>query len=129
MSFHLRTKSLRAPAAGFTLVEILLTIALMAILTGVSVSLLSKTSDQELTDSTILEMRSIRRALVGDSTVIENGRQAFFGFLGDNGTLPTSAQGVSALLNPLSFPVWYNVDSSMGLYAGWKGPYLKAGNP
>jgi type II secretory pathway pseudopilin PulG len=55
----------RVFAAGFTLVEVLMIIALLGVLTVVSITLISDTSDEQRFSVTLKQMTEIREAMVG----------------------------------------------------------------
>ena len=109
---------------GFTLVEILMVIALMGILTVTSLTVMDQVSSDLAFDKTYAKMNRIKTALIGDLDANKQGLRDYYGYLGDIGSLPTSAQGLQALLTrPSATSVWaINSTSRTGM--GWRGPYL-----
>lgn len=88
----------RAGSAGFTLVEIILVLAVMAILAGVMAPYALREIDAAKREATQLELSGI-----------ESGLLAYYRDCGD---LPRTATGLDALVQ--------NIDSR----AGWDGPYI-----
>lgn len=112
---------------GFTLIEILLAISLIGILSAVGISLISGNVDESRYDSTVNEMREIRKALVGDSETLQGGSRSSFGYAGDMGGVPNATQGLNALLaQPAGTTAW-TMSSSARFAHGWNGPYLSTG--
>lgn len=107
---------------GFTLIEILMTMALVAILSVGGISLMTGSIDENRYDATVQEMKQIRAALVGDSSALQGGARSSFGYAGDMGALPSS------LNHLLTIPPGGQSFSTSGRFGhGWNGPYLQAG--
>lgn len=110
---------------GFSMIEILVVIGLVAILSVATLAFFGKSIDEAKFDSTYKEMLQIRKALIGEleNTNIE-GQRVRFGYFGDNGAIPTSAQGLSALISaPAGASLWaFNSAAEIGV--GWNGPYI-----
>jgi prepilin-type N-terminal cleavage/methylation domain-containing protein len=94
---------------GYTLLELVLVIVIMAILTGIAVQSLTKTSEGQRLDRTMEEMDLLVRAIVGDDRLVTGGVRTDFGYVGDIGSLPPTLDALVA--NP-------------GGYATWSGPYI-----
>jgi prepilin-type N-terminal cleavage/methylation domain-containing protein len=111
-------------SSGFTLIEILLAISLIGILSAVGITLISGSVDESRYDSTLQEIREIRKALVGDPESTQGGSRSSFGYAGDMGSVPNATQGLNALLAlPAGGASWtMNTSARFGL--GWNGPYL-----
>ena len=109
---------------GFTLIEVLVVLAIAAILTLVSVSQLGPISDQIAFDNTYREMLLIRTGLIGDLDSTNQGFRNSFGYLGDIGTIPTTAQGLDALINQPNKVNSYALETTSRLNMGWRGPYM-----
>lgn len=110
---------------GFTLIEILMVIILVAVLGGGSLTLFTSSIDEARFDATYKEMLQLRKALIGDleNTSVE-GERVRFGYLGDLGAVPTGSQGLQALYSqPASVGAW-TVDSTGKIGVGWNGPYI-----
>ena len=112
---------------GFTLVELLMTIALVAILAVLSISVITQTSDEARFDLTVQQMKEIRNAMVGNPSMLNGTHRSSYGYLGDVGAIPTTAQGISALITkPAAISAWaYNSTVLLGI--GWKTAYLNTG--
>lgn len=112
---------------GFTLLEMLLVLFLMALVASAGLMLTEGVEDQAKYDETKRRMALIRTAIVGDPTRTVNGTPEISGFVADMGRLPnclrelTEALDCAAPANPLTTSVF---DDNSGLLAGWRGPYL-----
>jgi general secretion pathway protein G len=110
--------------AGFTLVELLMVIAILGVLTVMSLVPISNTIEEGRFQETLQKMQTIRNSIVGDPAIVENGIRTSFGFIGDIGAIPTAGQGIAALVTkPVALPAW-SVDSTVRFGLGWNGPYL-----
>lgn len=113
--------------SGFTMVEILMVLGLVAILSVAGITMMTGSVDETRYDATVGELRQIRSALVGDTEAMQGGARSSFGYLGDNGALPTSAQGLAALTaKPAALPA-FAVNNAARIGLGWNGPYLNTG--
>jgi general secretion pathway protein G len=102
---------------GFTLIEVILVIAVMAILAGAMVPLATRSINSSREDLTRKRELQISEAIMG-SDDDEGG-----GFLSDVGRLPAS---LSELTARGSLPL-YNTANAGAVGMGWRGPYLKDG--
>lgn len=100
---------------GFTLIEAIVVIMILAVLAGVAAPVLIKTVEKVERESTWEEMENTYGALVGDP---ERGS---YGYLGDMGMLPGSLDD----LNDLGAPSYTMQSNGIGM--GWNGPYLLKG--
>lgn len=112
---------------GMTLIELMMSIAIAAVLAYVSIQLVSDTFNEDQFEQTRQKMLVIRNAMVGDPTVLSGNTRTQYGFLGDIGQLPTAAQGLGALTSQGSLPT-YSQDPTWHIGSGWAGPYLKTGD-
>jgi prepilin-type N-terminal cleavage/methylation domain-containing protein len=112
---------------GFTLIEITLVILLAAILSVASIEIFSGSLNDGKFQTTVRKMEQIRHAMIGDTDLRENGARTSFGYAGDIGGLPTSGQGLAALLTNPGLTAWA-VNSSVNFGLGWNGPYLQGGS-
>ncbi|TFB13518.1 prepilin-type N-terminal cleavage/methylation domain-containing protein [Candidatus Marinimicrobia bacterium MT.SAG.4] len=105
---------------GFTLMELIVVMALLGILTSVGINIVLRTLEAQKADSTLLEMETIKRAIAGDPSLIINGRRADFGYYGDMGIMPAT---LTDLITQGSQPALTN-DTTYFIIYGWGGPYL-----
>jgi prepilin-type N-terminal cleavage/methylation domain-containing protein len=114
----------RSGEGGFSLIEIVVVIAVISILASMAVPFAAKIVDQTREQNTRQRMIDIHKAIVGDPAT------QTCGFVGDMGRLPNG--GVNALqqLNtqgaqpgpPGALPA-----AELGVRRGWNGPYVNAG--
>jgi prepilin-type N-terminal cleavage/methylation domain-containing protein len=107
--------------AGFTLVEMLLVVFILAAVAATAVSVVEETDDQLRYEDSKARLTLLRAAVAGDETAA--GRAAPRGFVADVGRLPRSVAELIQAPDELSPP------SGVGLYDGatgfgWRGPYL-----
>ncbi len=105
---------------GFTLMELIVVMALLGILTSVGINIVLRTLEAQKADSTLLEMETIKRAIAGDPSLIINGRRADFGYYGDMGIMPAA---LTDLITQGSQPSLTN-NTTYFITFGWGGPYL-----
>ncbi|MBD9362789.1 type II secretion system protein [Methylomonas fluvii] len=133
-------KSLR-PQLGFTLLEMLLVIFLMALVASTGLLLTEGVEDQAKYDETKRRMELIRKAIVGDPTRTVNGAPELSGFVADMGRLPLCLAELLRLgdeVLPATVPKTFkspcddteivsewNLDQNTGVGIGWRGPYLQ----
>lgn len=111
---------------GFTLIEIVMVIALVGILSVGGIGLLTNGVNEDRYDLTLERMRRLRIALVGDPDMSLGGARSSFGYAGDMGGLPSTAQGLAALTAAPSGAVAWQVDAVNRFGHGWNGPYVSA---
>src|SRR3989338_3484547 len=78
---------------GFTLVEVIVILAVLSILAAVAVPMALKIFERTAEDATREEMDNIKKALLGNPQKLQTSFRNDFGFLGDIGCLPTTALG------------------------------------
>ena len=100
----------RLRQAGYTLVELLVALIILAIISAVAVRSLQETVVVSRTEETKSEMESLAHAIAGNPALISNGVRTDYGYIGDVGALPPTIGALS--VNP-------------GSYATWRGPYLQ----
>lgn len=123
MSRNLSFRSVREPVpdrAGFTLVQVILLLALVALAAGLLVPLTSQLLSLEREARTERQLERLKAAMVGDREVRQGRDRSAFGYLGDFGRLPGS---LPQLLHPFSQPT-FGIRADRRLGAGWQGPYL-----
>lgn len=110
----------RRAAAGFTLIEIVIIIAVLTILaTAITPAILQQVMDTKI-ESTRKEAKALHEAIAGRPDV-----PGSFGFVGDMGRLPSSFE---ELLRPAPGTVLYSTVNTRGVGMGWKGPYINVGD-
>jgi general secretion pathway protein G len=115
--------------SGFTLIEILMVIILIGILVALSTGSLTGSINEARFQQTVLKLRQIRNAMVGDPEIKENGSRTSFGFLGDMGAVPNAADSAGILkLSAGTGLAAFAVDPVTRLSTGWNGPYLGQGS-
>ncbi len=97
---------------GFTLIEIIVSMAILSILAGVMVPLVYRTWESNEIATTRARMADLKVAIAGAPELYQQGVRTHYGFVGDIGALP-------ATLDDLL------IDS--GAWPGWRGPYLGGG--
>lgn len=131
----------RRSERGFTLLEMLLVIFLMALVASAGLMLTEGVEDQAKYDETKHRMELIRKAIVGDPTRTVNGAPELSGFVADMGRLPLCLAELLTLgdeVVPATVPKTYespcddtvivsawNLDQDTGVGIGWRGPYLQ----
>ncbi|MDP2561781.1 type II secretion system protein [Psychrobium sp. 1_MG-2023] len=110
---------------GFTLLEIILVLFLLALMASSTLFLTENIEDQAKYDVTKQRLTMIRSAIIGDSSRLVNGRSQISGFVADMGRLP---QCLRELLSPMDcdnneLNLWRQ-DAQSYVWAGWRGPYL-----
>jgi prepilin-type N-terminal cleavage/methylation domain-containing protein len=103
---------LMARHAGFTLLEAVIVIAILATLAGLAVSQLAPVQDDSFANAARAELATLRDACVRWSS--------------DLGPLPTTLGDLTSATPPASVPAGltsWNPD----LKRGWRGPYLTSG--
>jgi prepilin-type N-terminal cleavage/methylation domain-containing protein len=107
----------RAHASGFTLIEVIVIIAVLAILAGAMAPLATRVMDSSRQDLTLQRQQAIYQAIMGDPSAPGSG------FLSDIGRLPGS--DLTELATQQSLPSY--AIQSCGTGMGWRGPYLLQG--
>lgn len=98
---------------GFTLIEIIVVMAIMSILVGVLTPLVYRTWDDSKIATTSERMAALKMAIAGDPKLYQQGIRSHYGFVGDIGALPDNLDDLVA-------------DSTS--WADWNGPYLNGFN-
>lgn len=101
---------------GFTLLEVIVVIAVISILAAMAAPYVAGMIDQSRRESTRKEMQALHEAIVGDP----QGPTA--GFAGDMGRLPAD---LSQLNTRGAQPA--RTYGTLGVKFGWDGPYMNAG--
>lgn len=99
---------------GFTLIEIVVVIAIVGILAGGSVPLVIQSLKFKREELTTERMKAIHKAIVGDPAL------GNFGFLGDIGDFPSALSDLVSKPGGISAFAFYTANVGYG----WRGPYL-----
>lgn len=127
--YMVEMKSSLATAKGFTIIELLMGLAVVAIVSTMAIDLLTGSVEEERFTETVNEMKNIRDALIGNPDALDLGSRTRFGYLGDVGDLPTTAQGLAALLTLPTGVSSYAFSSTANYGIGWNGPYVQVSDP
>ena len=73
---------------AFTLIEVMVVIAIISILAGMMLPAVWKFWESEEIATTRQRMRDLKIAMVGDKSLVQNGTRTHYGFVGDFGELP-----------------------------------------
>ena len=109
---------IRGSSRGFTLIEVIVVIAVLSILASMAVPLAVKVIDQSRTEATRKQMEEIHKLIVGDPAL------GTAGFVGDMGRLPQNLGQLNTRLPGQPFPL---PNPFLGVRMGWWGPYVNSG--
>jgi prepilin-type N-terminal cleavage/methylation domain-containing protein len=104
---------------GVTLIEVLMAVALVAILSVVGVTAFTDFSKDARIVVTKERMGVIKAAIVGDARLVVNGQYVKPGYLAQVGAVPSDLEDLVTQPGGVSS---YDVYSK----SGWNGPYLSA---
>jgi prepilin-type N-terminal cleavage/methylation domain-containing protein len=101
---------------GFTLIEIIIILVLLGIIAGIAIPRYVDLTGAGKRNVTQERMNNIRRAIMGDPTVVAGGQFSYAGFRGDLNQLPSP---LSQLTTQGALPAWNKFTRR-----GWNGPYI-----
>src|SRR6478736_2391233 len=121
---------------GLTLLELVVVLAILAVLTTLAVKLTDSLLDQTQFETTQRTLDSIQSAVLGPRDQVEtDGSRAVSGFVADTGRLPLAVgddpatQLAELWANPRGLPAFglavAAADADIKLLTGWRGPYLR----
>ena len=109
-----------ARSSGFSLIEVIVVIAVISILASMAVPYAVQVIDQSRTEATRKEIEAIHKAIVGDPAL------GTAGYVGDMGRLPQAPAYLGQLNTQV--PGQPNRSTgSLGVKMGWWGPYINTG--
>jgi type II secretory pathway pseudopilin PulG len=120
-----KTQKIGDRASGLTLIELLMTLALLTVLVVVSIAPIGDSIEEQRFELTRQKLDQIRVALIGDPRVREGGSRSSFGYFGDIGDFPPEADGLAALVTQPGGVSTFGVDTTHRLGIGWRGPYFE----
>ncbi|MBI5075675.1 MAG: type II secretion system protein GspG [Nitrospirae bacterium] len=94
------------------MIEVVVVMAIIATLTGIMIPFIYRVWESTEIDTTRERMTDLKKAMVGDPKLIQNGVRTHYGYIGDVGQLPSSLENL--------------VTNTDGV-SNWKGPYLPSG--
>ncbi|MEW6049766.1 MAG: prepilin-type N-terminal cleavage/methylation domain-containing protein [Candidatus Zixiibacteriota bacterium] len=106
---------------GFTLIELIIIIVVLGILATVAIPKFSNMSTSAKVTATKEELNTLKRALVGNPSVVAGGTYVDRGFEGDVGYLPSQLADLVAKPDSIAA---YNPLTRLG----WNGPYVDGSN-
>ncbi|MBI5576121.1 MAG: prepilin-type N-terminal cleavage/methylation domain-containing protein [Deltaproteobacteria bacterium] len=109
--------------SGFSLIEVIIVIAIISILASMAVPYAAKIIDKSREETTRKEMEEISSVILGD-TKIQTG-----GFVGDVGRLPAGIDQLNVRTAPPlpAPPQGGGGGGFLGVKIGWYGPYVNTG--
>lgn len=108
---------------AFTLIEVMVVMAIISVLAGIMMPAVWKFWENEEIATTRERMRELKKAMVGDRSLVQNGVRTHYGFVGDFGELPFDN------LSSCAFKFLNSSDDMAGSRydaANWSGRYLSS---
>ncbi len=103
---------------GVSLIEVIIIIAILAILAGIFAPLVYKTTETARYKRAQSELENLYNAILGN-------QKDYFGYLGDMGRFPNT---LTELYIQGTQPNSVENPTGSGIYAGWRGPYISTSN-
>ncbi|PHQ34493.1 type II secretion system protein [Rhodopirellula bahusiensis] len=119
---------------ALTLLELIVSLGILAILSTIAVRSLDPIADQSRFEATQRVLESMRLATIGDSNIRQlNGQRILEGFVADTGSFPSDpddlvVQPVGMISHSIqTFDSNNDSIDDVSLSSGWRGPYLQLG--
>jgi prepilin-type N-terminal cleavage/methylation domain-containing protein len=112
---------------GFTLLEMVIVLAILAVVTLVATRSISQAQDQRRFEVSQRLLRDVRAAIMGDESLRAlDGTPGASGFLADMGRFPSSLEELWKNTGGVGFDLRAVEDvEGLRLASGWRGPYLR----
>ncbi len=104
--------------AGFSLIEVLLLLILLALLVGIALARFGNLTLGAQVTATRERLQNIREAIIGNASLVAAGEYTAPGYWGDMGRLPSA---LSELSTQGGQPAWNKYTKR-----GWNGPYIES---
>jgi len=108
---------------GFTLIEIVVVLAIFSLLLGIILPLSFQAVSRKRESQTLDELDAFRKAVTGNPVIVINEARTSFGYLGHMGNFPASLEDLYRKGSQPSYS--FNTELKFG--AGWNGPYIDPG--
>lgn len=117
--------------SGFTILELIVVVGIMALITSLSTKYIVKETNQKRYTATRERIEQIRYAIVGDSSRTLNNQPAFSGYISDTGSVPRYLRDLvsNGYCTNTAFRTKDTCLAGEGEWReaeNWKGPYLRA---
>ncbi|MCD4779515.1 MAG: prepilin-type N-terminal cleavage/methylation domain-containing protein [Candidatus Omnitrophica bacterium] len=135
---NFKNKKRLSNSIGFTLLELVVVLAILGFLTAMTSRIFTNEDDQRRFDETRAQMQEIKKAILGGEGAYANGQRQFAGYVADMGGLPAldavtnqpeglwtddlDSDGTPDLLGWVYNPLPNPPDSMV--WMGWRGPYV-----
>ncbi len=107
---------------GFSMLELIIVIGIISILATLITPLAVNYITQQRYNACNEELQVLKKAIVGDASLVEGGTRSSFGFVGDLGSFPRNLSELIANPGPPDTYPTYQLQGNV--WAGWRGPYV-----